>query len=86
MSTAEFTAIDVHAHFGQYRREGAGVDKYAGVILGGKTWVIKPKTAKKLTIPVGDNIGPGGQAIYVYPFNDSRTHNHFTLFDARTPV
>lgn len=39
---------------------GAANNKYAKVHLGGDKWVMTPKKARHLWIPIGDNLGPGG--------------------------
>jgi hypothetical protein len=40
---------------------GSVGSKYAKVHLGGDTWVMTPKNAKHLWIPIADNLGGGGQ-------------------------
>lgn len=52
------TRSDVDEEFSGY--VGSANNKYAKVHLGGDTWVMTPKNAKHLWIPIADNLGDGG--------------------------
>jgi len=52
------TVSDVDQEWSGYI--GSANNKYAKVHLGGETWVMTPKNAKHLWIPIADNLGGGG--------------------------